>query len=153
MPLATNMCVTTFAEIQEAFTTGAVQVVLSDHHYWGGLRNTQQLAAVCRAFGVGISMHSNTHLGISLAAMTHVAATVPTSITPATPTTPGSPRTCSPSVSPSTAAGSPSPTRPVSASNSTVTGLSSSTAAGSTTTARSGTATTRPPCGSPTRSG
>ncbi|MFE9607395.1 glucarate dehydratase family protein [Streptomyces sp. NPDC006012] len=77
LPLATNMCVTTFAEIQEAFTTGAVQVVLSDHHYWGGLRNTQQLAAVCRTFGVGVSMHSNTHLGISLAAMTHVAATLP----------------------------------------------------------------------------
>ncbi|MGV9281683.1 glucarate dehydratase family protein [Streptomyces sp. NPDC003730] len=77
VPLATNMCVTTFAEIREAFTKGAVQVVLSDHHYWGGLRNTQQLAAVCRTFGVGVSMHSNTHLGISLAAMTHVAATVP----------------------------------------------------------------------------
>ncbi|MFJ9742564.1 glucarate dehydratase family protein [Streptomyces sp. NPDC101166] len=77
VPLATNMCVTTFAEIAEAFTKGAVQVVLSDHHYWGGLRNTQQLAAVCRTFGVGVSMHSNTHLGISLAAMTHVAATVP----------------------------------------------------------------------------
>ncbi|KPI17892.1 Glucarate dehydratase [Actinobacteria bacterium OK074] len=77
VPLATNMCVTTFAEIPEAFTKGAVQVVLSDHHYWGGLRNTQQLAAICRTFGVGVSMHSNTHLGISLAAMTHVAATVP----------------------------------------------------------------------------
>ncbi|MFJ8792789.1 glucarate dehydratase family protein [Streptomyces sp. NPDC102462] len=77
VPLATNMCVTTFAEIQEAFTTGAVQVVLCDHHYWGGLRNTQQMAAVCNTFGVGVSMHSNTHLGISLAAMTHVAATVP----------------------------------------------------------------------------
>ncbi|MGW5649992.1 glucarate dehydratase family protein [Streptomyces humi] len=77
VPLATNMCVTTFGEIREAFTRGAVQVVLSDHHYWGGLRNTQQLAAVCRTFGVGVSMHSNTHLGISLAAMTHVAATVP----------------------------------------------------------------------------
>ncbi|MER5787011.1 glucarate dehydratase family protein [Streptomyces sp. NPDC001980] len=77
VPLATNMCVTTFGEIAEAFTRGAVQVVLSDHHYWGGLRNTRQLAAVCRTFGVGVSMHSNTHLGISLAAMTHVAATVP----------------------------------------------------------------------------
>jgi glucarate dehydratase len=77
VPLATNMCVTTFAEIEEAFTRDAVQVVLSDHHYWGGLRNTQQLAAICRTFGVGISMHSNTHLGISLAAMTHVASTVP----------------------------------------------------------------------------
>ncbi|MFG3287438.1 glucarate dehydratase family protein [Streptomyces sp. NPDC048179] len=77
VPLATNMCVTTFGEIPEAFTSGAVQVVLSDHHYWGGLRNTRELAAVCRTFGVGVSMHSNTHLGISLAAMTHVAATVP----------------------------------------------------------------------------
>jgi glucarate dehydratase len=77
VPLATNMCVTTFPEIRDAFTRGAVQVVLSDHHYWGGLRNTQHLAAICRTFGVGLSMHSNTHLGISLAAMTHVAATVP----------------------------------------------------------------------------
>ncbi|MEU7058565.1 glucarate dehydratase family protein [Streptomyces sp. NPDC046197] len=77
VPLATNMCVTTFPEIREAFTEDAVQVVLCDHHYWGGLRNTQHLAAVCRTFGVGVSMHSNTHLGISLAAMTHVAATVP----------------------------------------------------------------------------
>jgi glucarate dehydratase len=77
VPLATNMCVTTFAEIKEAFTKDAVQVVLSDHHYWGGLRNTRELAAICRTFGVGVSMHSNTHLGISLAAMTHVASTVP----------------------------------------------------------------------------
>jgi glucarate dehydratase len=77
VPLATNMCVTTFPEIEEAFRRGAVQVVLSDHHYWGGLRNTRELAAICRTFGVGLSMHSNTHLGISLAAMTHVAATVP----------------------------------------------------------------------------
>ncbi|MFF8472507.1 glucarate dehydratase family protein [Streptomyces sp. NPDC015414] len=77
VPLATNMCVTTVGEIREAFTRDAVQVVLSDHHYWGGLRNTRQLAAICAAFGVGVSMHSNTHLGISLAAMTHVASTVP----------------------------------------------------------------------------
>ncbi|MGW0733838.1 glucarate dehydratase family protein [Streptomyces sp. NPDC002851] len=77
VPLATNMCVTTFPEIREAFTRDAVQIVLSDHHYWGGLRNTRELAAICRTFGVGLSMHSNTHLGISLAAMTHVAATVP----------------------------------------------------------------------------
>ncbi|MEU1010508.1 glucarate dehydratase family protein [Streptomyces sp. NPDC005890] len=77
VPLATNMCVTTFGEIREAFTKDAVQVVLADHHYWGGLRNTRHLAAICAAFGVGVSMHSNTHLGISLAAMTQVAATVP----------------------------------------------------------------------------
>ncbi|MEU6480895.1 glucarate dehydratase family protein [Streptomyces sp. NPDC047017] len=77
VPLATNMCVTAFAEVEEAFSRGAVRIVLCDHHYWGGLRSTRQLAAVCRTFGVGLSMHSNTHLGISLAAMTQVAATVP----------------------------------------------------------------------------
>lgn len=76
LPLATNMCVTTFEEIPEAFATDAVQVLLCDHHFWGGLRATQQLAAVCRTYGVGLSMHSNTHLGISLAAMTHAAACV-----------------------------------------------------------------------------
>ncbi|MEU1331533.1 glucarate dehydratase family protein [Streptomyces sp. NPDC005865] len=77
VPLATNMCVTTFEEIPEAFAKKAVQVVLCDHHYWGGLRRTRELAALCRTFGVDLSMHSNTHLGISLAAMTQVAATVP----------------------------------------------------------------------------
>jgi glucarate dehydratase len=77
LPLATNMCVTSLDEIPAAFAAGAVQVVLSDHHYWGGLQATRELAAVCRTFGVALSMHSNTHLGISLAAMTHVAAVLP----------------------------------------------------------------------------
>ncbi|ROQ31362.1 glucarate dehydratase [Streptomyces sp. PanSC19] len=77
VPLATNMCVTTFEEIPEAFAAGAVRIVLCDHHYWGGLHRTRELAALCRTYGVGLSMHSNTHLGISLAAMTQVAATLP----------------------------------------------------------------------------
>jgi glucarate dehydratase len=77
LPLATNMCVTSFEEIPEAVALESVKVVLSDHHYWGGFRASLKLAAICETFGWGLSMHSNTHLGISLAAMTHLAAAVP----------------------------------------------------------------------------
>ncbi|HVB51413.1 MAG TPA: glucarate dehydratase family protein [Acidimicrobiales bacterium] len=77
MPLATNMCVVGFEDIPQAIAQGSVQVILSDHHYWGGLRKVQGLASICETFNLGLSMHSNSHLGISLAPMTHVAASVP----------------------------------------------------------------------------
>jgi glucarate dehydratase len=76
-PLASNVAVTSFADIPEAVKTGAVQIVLSDPHYWGGLRQMQHLGKLCQAFGLGLSMHSNTHLGVSLAAMAHAAAATP----------------------------------------------------------------------------
>ncbi len=78
MPLATNMCVVSFADLPEAVALGSVGVILSDHHYWGGLRASQRLAGICETFGIGLSMHSNSHLGISLAAMTQLAAATPT---------------------------------------------------------------------------
>ncbi|QNP67814.1 glucarate dehydratase family protein [Streptomyces genisteinicus] len=74
MPLATNMCVVGFDELPAAVRRDAVQVVLSDHHYWGGLQRSRLLAGICDTFGMGLSMHSNSHLGISLAAMTHLGA-------------------------------------------------------------------------------
>jgi glucarate dehydratase len=77
MPLATNMCVVSFTDIEPAFRARAIGVLLSDHHFWGGLRDTQALSVTCQAFGVGLSMHSNSHLGISLAAMVQVAAATP----------------------------------------------------------------------------
>jgi len=78
VPLATNMVVTDFSEFADNVRAGCpVRIVLSDHHYWGGLRATQQLARLCQTFGLGLSMHSNSHLGISLVAMTHLAAAVP----------------------------------------------------------------------------
>ncbi len=90
LPLATNMVVTDWDEFRRniahasaqghaqggASPASAVQIILSDHHYWGGLRATQLLARMCQTFGLGLSMHSNSHLGISLMAMTHLSATV-----------------------------------------------------------------------------
>lgn len=77
IPLATNMCVTAFEHLPEAVARRSIAIVLSDHHMWGGMRATVELGRLCSVFGLGVSMHSNSHLGISLAAMTHVAAAVP----------------------------------------------------------------------------
>jgi glucarate dehydratase len=77
MPLATNMCVVSFEHLAPSVKVNAVQVILSDHHYWGGLTRSAKLAMICQTFGIGLSMHSNSHLGISLAAMTHLAAATP----------------------------------------------------------------------------
>jgi len=76
IPLATNMCVIGFFDLPQALALDAVQVILSDHHYWGGLKATQALAQICNSWDIGLSMHSNSHLGISLMAMTHAASTI-----------------------------------------------------------------------------
>lgn len=77
IPLATNLVVVEFEQIFEAVTKNAVQIILSDHHYWRGGTGAVMLGEMCRAAGLGVSMHSNSHLGISLAAMCHVAAATP----------------------------------------------------------------------------
>ena len=77
IPLSTNMCVTAFGHIPTAFRQRAVQVILGDHHGWGGLTAFRDLGAVCRTLGWGLSQHSNSHLGISFAAMIHAGAAIP----------------------------------------------------------------------------
>ena len=51
LPLATNMVITTMEDFRRGAEMGSVKVLLSDHHYWGGLRATQTLARMC---GCGI---------------------------------------------------------------------------------------------------
>ncbi|ODS81975.1 MAG: glucarate dehydratase [Cytophagaceae bacterium SCN 52-12] len=76
-PLATNMCTTSFSEIVTSVQIGSEDIILSDHHFWGGLRASMVLAGICETFGRSLSMHSNSHLGISLAAMVHLGAALP----------------------------------------------------------------------------
>jgi glucarate dehydratase len=76
-PLATNMCTTSFDDLPGSVRLESEDIILTDHHYWGGLHASMELAAHCRVFGRGVSMHSNNHGGISLAAMTHLGAAMP----------------------------------------------------------------------------
>jgi glucarate dehydratase len=76
-PQASNVATTCFADVPRAKELDAVQIVLSDPHYWGGMRNLQQLSHLTSVLGMGMSMHSNSHLGVSLMAMTHAAAACP----------------------------------------------------------------------------
>ena len=77
MPLATNMCTTSFEDIPSSVALGSEDIILSDHHFWGGLRESVALGKICQTFTKGLSMHSNSHLGISLIAMVHMAAAIP----------------------------------------------------------------------------
>jgi glucarate dehydratase len=77
IPLATNMCTTSFQELASSFTLGSEDILLADHHYWGGLRASLELARTCAVMGRELSMHSNSHAGISFAAMTHLGAALP----------------------------------------------------------------------------
>jgi glucarate dehydratase len=76
-PLATNMCTTSFEDIPQSIILGSEDIILSDHHFWGGLRSSITLSGICATFSRGLSMHSNSHLGISLAAMVHLGAALP----------------------------------------------------------------------------
>lgn len=72
------MYVVNFDEIAPAIHQEAVDIILSDHHYWSGLSGNIDLDRVARTFDLGVGMHSNSHLGVSMAAMAHVAAAMPT---------------------------------------------------------------------------
>lgn len=76
-PLATNMCTTGFDDIPGALAFESEDIILCDHHFWGGLRASIELSRICQTFDRSMSMHSNSHLGISFAAMIHLGAVLP----------------------------------------------------------------------------
>jgi glucarate dehydratase len=77
LPLATNMCVTSFDDLAPAQAMHAIDVVLSDPWYWGGPSQVQHLALQCHVLGLGLGMHSGIELGLGMAMMAHVGVTLP----------------------------------------------------------------------------
>src|SRR5690606_23921529 len=77
IPFATNMCTTSFEDIPGSILLGSEDIIRSDHHFWGGLRGSMQLAQICDTLGRKLSMHSDGHLGGSLSAMVPLGAALP----------------------------------------------------------------------------
>jgi glucarate dehydratase len=77
LKMSTNMCVTSFNHLADAFRLKPIDVLLCDLHYFGGFAGCQALGPVCDAAGWSLSQHSNSHAGLTMAAMIHLAASLP----------------------------------------------------------------------------
>ncbi len=78
MPLATNTVVVELrAARRQRAATRAVDVILLDTTFWGGIRPCVKAAGVCETFQLGVAVHSSGELGIQLATMLHLGAVIP----------------------------------------------------------------------------
>lgn len=77
MPLATNTVVINFEHLSANTLNPAVDVVLLDTTFWGGIRPCIKAAGVCETFQTDIAVHSSGELGIQLATMLHLGAVLP----------------------------------------------------------------------------
>jgi len=77
IPTATNTVVVNFEQLAACIRLEAVDVILLDTTFWGGLRQAIKAAAVCETFQWGIAVHSSGELGIQLATMLHLGAVLP----------------------------------------------------------------------------
>lgn len=74
IPLATNTVVVNFEQLAANIRDPAVDVVLLDTTFWGGIRPCIKAAGICETFGLGLAVHSSGELGIQLATMLHLGA-------------------------------------------------------------------------------
>jgi len=77
MPLATNTVVVGFEQLAANVLEPAVDVILLDTTFWGGIRACIKAAGLCEAFQFGVAVHSSGELGIQLATMLHLGAVIP----------------------------------------------------------------------------
>ena len=77
IPIATNTAVVDFEQLASNVLHPAVDTVLLDTTFWGGIRACLKAAAVCETFQLGVGVHSSGELGIQLATMLHLGAALP----------------------------------------------------------------------------
>jgi glucarate dehydratase len=77
IPLATNTVVVNFEQLAANVRDPAVDVILLDTTFWGGIRPCVKAAGVCETFQLGVAVHSSGELGIQLATMLQLGAVVP----------------------------------------------------------------------------
>jgi glucarate dehydratase len=77
LPLATNTVVVNFEQLAANILQPAVDVILLDTTFWGGIRPCVKAAGVCETFQLGVAVHSSGELGIQLATMLHLGAVIP----------------------------------------------------------------------------
>ena len=77
IPLATNTVVVNFEQLAQNVLCPAVDVILLDTTFWGGIRACIKAAAVCETFQLGAAVHSSGELGIQLSTMLHLGAVLP----------------------------------------------------------------------------
>lgn len=77
MALASNMAVFGMDDLMPAIQMNVVDVVLLDPHWYGGVSRARLAGQVCELANVDVGMHSGAELGVSLAAMLHLAAILP----------------------------------------------------------------------------
>lgn len=77
VPLATNTVVVNFEQLAANVLNIAVDVILLDTTFWGGIRACVKAAGICETFQLGIAVHSSGELGIQLATMLHLGAVIP----------------------------------------------------------------------------
>jgi glucarate dehydratase len=77
VPLATNTVVVNFEQLAANVLDTAVDVILLDTTFWGGIRACIKAAGICETFQLGMSVHSSGELGIQLATMLHLGAVIP----------------------------------------------------------------------------
>ncbi|HKE57481.1 MAG TPA: enolase C-terminal domain-like protein [Pyrinomonadaceae bacterium] len=77
LPLATNTVVVNFEQLATNVLDTAVDVILLDTTFWGGIRPCVKAAGICETFQLGVAVHSSGELGIQLATMLHLGAVIP----------------------------------------------------------------------------